>query len=224
MTHSRGSAHIRLIAKELEEDGYSVILAPSPSSIPFDLKNYYPDLIATGPQGNLIVEVKTRGDSRSIERYKEIADEVSRHEGWRFMLSTIDEPYQEESVELKPELTPDSLQRALSKLEALLDSESFELAVPYLWMIYISAMRSFGRKQGLPMDATTDRSVINYMYTMGGISADEFEESKRFLDIRNKLLHTFDIQVSKSQVVELVNYTKSKLNEWSLASTPTENK
>lgn len=218
MTRFKGSEHDRakLLAKELEDQGYSVIFEPDPSQIPFSIMNYRPDLIATGAAGNLIVEVRTRSDSRSIERYKQIAEEVSKHNGWRFMLSTIEESYQNESPEIKQELPDDAIIRALVKVDSLLASDSYEMAVPTLWSIYISGMRSSGRRKGLPMDATNDRSVINYMYSLGQISASEYEESKAFLSMRNKLIHTFDADLSKAQVQRLVDFTKQKLCEWGI--------
>ena len=213
-THEHERA--KLLAKELEDQGYSVIFEPEPSQLPFNLMNYRPDLIATGAAGNLIVEVRTRSDSRSIERYKQIAAEVAKHSGWRFMLSTIDEPYQNESAEIKQELSDDAIIRALSKVDLLVGSESYEMAVPTLWSIFISGMRSSGRRKGLPMDATNDRSVINYMYSLGQITASEYEESNAFLSIRNKLIHTFDAELSKNQVQRLVDFTKQKLCEWGI--------
>jgi Holliday junction resolvase len=72
----------KLLAKELEDQGYSVIFEPDPSQLPFSLMSYRPDLIATGAAGNLIVEVRTRSDSRSIERYKQIAEEVAKQIDW----------------------------------------------------------------------------------------------------------------------------------------------
>jgi Holliday junction resolvase len=218
MTRFKEAEHERakLLAKELEDQGYSVIFEPDPSQIPFSIMNYRPDLIATGEAGNLIVEVRTRSDSRSIERYKQIAEEVSKHSGWRFMLSTIDESYQNESPEIKQELADDAIIRALGKVDSLLSSDSYEMAIPTLWSIFISGMRSFGRRKCLPVDATSDRSVINYMYSLGQISASEYQESKTFLSIRNKMVHTFDANLSKSQVQALVEFTKQKLYEWGI--------
>jgi Holliday junction resolvase len=206
----------KLLAKELEDQGYSVIFEPDPSQIPFSIINCQPDLIATGAAGNLIVEVRTRSDSRSIERYKQIAEEVSKHNGWQFMLSTIDDSYQNESPEIKQELSDDAIIRALARIDSLLGSDSYEMAVPTLWCIFISGMRSSGRRKGLPMDATNDRSVINYMYSWGQISASEYEESKAFLSIRNQLVHTFEANLSKNQVQRLVEFTKQKLCEWGI--------
>ena len=67
MTRFKEAEHERakLLAKELEDQGYSVILEPDPSQIPFNIMNYRPDLIAMDAAGNLIVEVRTRSDSRS---------------------------------------------------------------------------------------------------------------------------------------------------------------
>jgi hypothetical protein len=81
-------------------------------------------------------------------------------------------------------------------------------------------MRSLGWRKGLPMDATNDRSVVNYMYSLGQISASEYEESKAFLSMRNELVHTFDANLSKDQVQRLVEFTKQKLCEWGIITFP----
>lgn len=209
---------INAISKELEEDGYMVFTNPEPSLIPFDLKNYRPDIIAKKDGQNLIVEVKLRRQPRTIERYKEIAEIISQQAGWRFMLSTVDENYPVENPTIKPELEPEAIQRAILKIDPLFDSENFELALPYLWTIYISGMRIVGRDRDVPMDATTDRSVLNYMYSLGEISYEEYEKSKAFLDSRNRLIHTFDVQISKDQANELRRFAKQMLFSWNLVS------
>ena len=49
------------IANEYKQKGFGVILEPSSSDLPEELKklNFRPDIIATSDEANLIIEVKT---------------------------------------------------------------------------------------------------------------------------------------------------------------------
>ncbi len=203
-------------AEDLRKQGYSVVIEPDPSAIPFDLQQYRPDILATRNDENLIVDIKTRGTRRSIERYKEIADIIGSHNNWRFMLSTVDEVEPVASVLAEGQANLQSLNRMLSKLDLLLSGENYDLALPYLWSVYISAMRIVGEKAGIPIDATSDRSVLNYMYSLGEISIDEYETAQKFLALRNKSVHSLEVGISKEALLELYRDTTQKLREWNL--------
>ena len=207
---------VRSTVDDLRDQGYSVTIKPDPSVIPFDLQRYRPDILATRGDENLIIDIKTRGSRRSIERYKEIAEIVGNHKNWRFMLSTVDEtePLDYASVENQANLQ--FLNRMLSKLDLLLAGENYALALPYLWSVYISAMRMVGERAGIPIDITSDRSVLNYVYSLGEISVDEYESARSFLELRNKAIHSLEMGISRETVLEIYDHTKQKLREWGL--------
>lgn len=210
------SSAVRSAADDLRKQGYVVTIEPEPSTIPFDLRQYRPDILATRDNENLIIDIKTRGKHRSIERYKEIAEIVGSHENWRFMLSTVDETLPSGYVSVESSANPEVLNRMLNKLEALLSSENHALVLPYLWSVYISAMRMAGARASVPIDATSDHSVLNYMYSLGEISGDEYELAKTFLMLRNKAVHSLDFDISKESMLEMYNHTRQKLQEWGL--------
>lgn len=212
----KGHLAVEILAMQLVEDGYTVFMTPDSSQIPFDLKDYHPDMIAKKGGENLIIEVKTRSTPRTIERYKEIAEIIGQQDGWRFILSTIDERYQVKTPVIKSELAPEVIQRAIQKLDSLFDSDNFDLALPYLWDLYISGMRTVGQSDGVPIDLTTDRSVLNTMYSLGEISNEEYETSKAFLDLRNRIIQTFDVKVARDEAHELQQFVKQMLVNWQL--------
>lgn len=217
MTNGREhSIAIQTIANELEDNGYTVFIEPDTSMIPFDLQNYRPDIFATNNKENLIIEVKSRSTPRTVERYRQIAETVSKQKNWRFMLTTVDDKYQSERTEIKTDFDTEALPKILHKLDRLFETESYDLALPYLWSVYISGMRTVGYKHGVPIDATADKSVLNYMYSLGEISNEEFEKSLFFLNLRKQLIHTFDIRITKEEAIELREYVKKKLADWGL--------
>ncbi|MEL6355085.1 MAG: hypothetical protein AAFR58_25580 [Cyanobacteria bacterium J06627_28] len=206
------------MAADLRAQGYSVVVEPDPSKFPFDLRQYRPDILATRGNENLIIEIKTKGFHRSVERYQEIAEIVSQHKNWRFMLSTIDEGPLSDMAAHQSSGTPDALVTMLEKLKHLLASENYDLAVPYLWSVYILAMRLAGERADIPIDLTSDQSVLNYMYSLGEISSDEYEWAKNLLEIRNRSVHTVQIDLSKSEVVEIYNHIEHQLAQWQLTA------
>ncbi|MGI8933572.1 MAG: hypothetical protein ACR2FS_05805 [Phormidesmis sp.] len=207
---------VQSTADSLKKQGYAVVVEPDPSIIPFDLHQYRPSILATRNDENLIVDIKLRGTHRSIERYKEISDIVGNHKNWRFMLSTVDEIEPIERSLTEDQANPRSLNSMLSRLDPLLTGENYDLALPYLWSVYISAIRIVGKRAGVPIDATSDRSVLNYMYSLGEISNGEYDWAQAFLAIRNKAVHSLEVTVSKEAMLEMYSHTKQKLLEWEL--------
>jgi len=205
---------VQSTANDLKKQGYVVVIEPDSSSIPFDLKQYRPDILATRGDENLIIDIKTRGSRRSIERYQEIAEIVGSHENWRFMLSTIDATASGYSSTNHPSV--EALNQMLSKLDSLLSGNNYDLALPYLWSVYIAGMRIAGEHSAIPIDATSDRSVLDYMYSLGELSSDEYEFARSFLELRNKAVHSVEVNISKEAVLEIYQHTKCKLNEWEL--------
>ena len=210
------SSAIRSTAEDLRKQGYAVTVEPASSVIPFDLKQYRPDILASRGDENLIIDIKARGSRRSIERYKEIAEIVGSHKNWRFMLSTVDETEPDGYTAVGQRPDTNSLGRMLGKIDLLLSGENYDLAIPYLWLVYVSALRIVGERAEVPMDETSDGSVLNYLYSLGKLSVDEYELAKNFLALRNKTAHRLDVEISKETVLELYRHTQQKLREYGL--------
>lgn len=207
---------VNAIAKEYEGNGYHVMVEPDPSVIPFDLNNYRPDILATKGDENLIIEVKTRKNPKMMERYKEILRIVNQHKGWRFLLATVDEPGQPGNQAANVVLEEPSIAKAFRELEPLLQSDMYKLAVPYLWQIYMSGVRLVADKLEVPVDITSDRGVLDYMYSLGEISFEDYEASKKYFELRSKLVHFLGVNVSREQVDEVKNFVEKKLSGWGL--------
>jgi len=80
---------LQAIAEKYRLQGFEVVSEPSKSLLPFDLGNYCPDLIATkGSDVGYIIELKNSIAKISVDRYREIAEIVAQHHGWRFLLIT----------------------------------------------------------------------------------------------------------------------------------------
>jgi hypothetical protein len=91
MNHTIQSEHETLInaaADRYRLDGYEVVIEPAAHTIPIDLGSYRPDLIVSKGGVTTIVEVKSEPQRLSFDQLRSLAEEVRRHEGWRFVLIT----------------------------------------------------------------------------------------------------------------------------------------
>lgn len=208
-------AEIR-VARKLEEEGYSIVREPDPTTIPFDLFGYRPDILAMRGDERLIVEVKSRHDPRNLERYKRVAEAISQHPKWRFMISTIADDFESDDAATKFDTGDFDFARVLKKLRSLFDGENFDLAIPFLWNAYIAGMRIVGQRSGIPIDVSMDRSVLNHMYSLGEISNEEYIRAKEYLSLRNELVHRLNVKVTKEQAIEMLDFVTKKLREWEL--------
>src|SRR4051812_6926463 len=91
MSSSTELPHDRLVdavAARYRRDGYDVVIEPAPNTVPFDLGGYRPDLLVRKGDTSALIEVKGQAQRLSFDQLRSLAEEVGRHEGWRFVLVT----------------------------------------------------------------------------------------------------------------------------------------
>lgn len=214
-----GDRAVRKIADSLLEQGYDVEICPDPSILPFNLGSYRPDIVATKPNDFIIVEVKTKSGARNMEYYKNIAQVVRKTKNWRFLLATVDDDDNETGrAVVSAQVDPEHVASYLEKITVVLGAGLPDMAIPFMWNAYIVAMRTIGERKGVPVDVTSDKSLIRYMYSLGEISHDEYEKSLRFLELRNMLSHSFDVKPAEHEVDQFVEFIVGKLLDWGFVS------
>ena len=175
MNQHEGRAAVLRVAQGLERDGYTVVIEPSRESVPIDVGGYQPDIIATRGDDHILVEVKTLSNPRNLERYKEIAERVRSYPNWRFMLTTVTPEYASDQPAITDRTTPDELSALLKRLDLLIETENYEFALPYLWNALMVSLRAEADRRHVPVDATSDLRVINYMYSLGELSHEDYD-------------------------------------------------
>ncbi|WP_139835886.1 hypothetical protein [Pseudomonas sp. R16(2017)] len=209
MSFLDGARAERLVAKRYEERGYTVIIEPPPSAIPFPLEGYKPDLLATKDSENLLIEVKRRGARVDSKLFFRVDEEVQRHPGWRFLLVTVaDEELQELSTSTTVNLNEEVVQERLQQLDLLLKTDMpVGFLLPALWVAYITALRLLvaheGYLEGAYQENLTDFSLINKAYSEGVTSIDEYQSARYFLKLRNIAVHSLETVATTQECQEL---------------------
>ena len=149
------------IAEKYRLKGFEVVIEPSKSLIPFDLGNYHPDLIARkSSDEGYIIELKNSTSRISVDRYREIAEIVAQHHGWRFLLITVDDISLEDAKGNDELLTWEQMLQRKEQAQRFLAIGEVEVAFLYLWGILEAAMRQQAKQVAIS-DRTISCKLIN---------------------------------------------------------------
>ncbi len=155
------------VAEKYKAKGFDVILEPRKPDFPFDLGTYHPDLIAKkSTNEGYIIEVKGSASRTPIDRYREIAELVAQHAGWRFLLVTEDDISPSELAKENGELLPwEQMLQRQTQAERLLALGETEGAFLSLWGILEAALRRQAQRASIPIERFPTLPLIKHLYS-----------------------------------------------------------
>ena len=205
------------IVEKYKLQGFEVVIDPSKSLIPFDLGNYCPDLIARkGLDEGYIIELKNSIAKISVDRYREIAEIVAKHHGWRFLLITgedISSGEPQDDIEL---LTWEQMLQRQEQAQRFLAIGEVEVAFWYLWGILEAAMRRQARKVAIPIERFPANSLINHLYSQGELSMEQFDQVRVIQTIRDRLTHGYQLPNLEEPTKQLQVVVNELITIWKL--------
>lgn len=182
------------IAEKYKLQGFEVVVEPSKSLIPFDLGNYCPDLMARkGSDVGYIIELKNSIAKISVDRYREIAEIVAQHHGWRFLLITGEDISSDDPKDDSELLTWEQMLQRQEQAQRFLAIGEVEVAFLYLWGILEAAMRRQARQVSIPIERFPANSLINHLYSQGELSMEQFDQVRGIQTIRDRLIHGYQL-------------------------------
>lgn len=200
-TMSRETEKIQEVALEFERKGYTVFIEPSSGSIPFDLQNYRPDLIALKDNGGVVIEIKSSLKRLPVQKFHDISQQVSSHQGWKFALVTLDDPASKVMSIAETDLpNPKVLKERLKEIDVLVGMEMLPNALISLWIQIESWLRIKSRLADMPLDLLQPQRLINHLYSEGELSINQVDYLKSLMQIRNQVMHGFDVIITEAQV------------------------
>ena len=211
------------LASTYRKDGFDVLKEPRGASLPFDLGGYQPDLIATKGGAGLIIEVKTRPSPISVDRFQSIAQEVSQHPGWRFLLVTLEDVDSSKIPTTRDELpTWEQLSTRLKQVKALISEGAIEPALLYLWSVFEAALRHRAIAQNIPVERLPASTLLQHMYSQGEISVDDIDALQEFMEKRNRIAHGASEPLDKPAIEKMADSVSRLLKEWSTEGSATQ--
>jgi len=197
------------IAEKYRQEGFEIIIEPKIKDLPFDIGTYRPDIIAKkSADEGYIIEVKVSATNTSVDRYREIADTVSQHPGWRFLLITGDDVPLDSQDKDDNLLTWHQMIQRQSQAERLIILEEMEGAFLSLWAVLEAALRRHAKQVSIPVERFPTSSLIKHLYSQGELSMEQFDAATALQSIRNRFVHgyqTLDLDISTKQLKRLVD-------------------
>ncbi len=189
---SNGFAFEEQVAETYRAQGYDVIIEPQKSDLPFDLNSYHPDLLVKkSPDEGYIIEIKPSLFRVPVDRYREIAELVSEHAGWRFLLITGEDALNGQAKTEDGLLSYEQMLQRQNKAETLLSLGEIEGAFVSLWGVLEAALRWQAKKATIPIERFPTSSLINHLYSQGELSIAQFDQAKMLQEVRNRFVHGY---------------------------------
>lgn len=206
---------INSLASTYAQQGFKVLREPSVNELPFDLGGYRPDLLATKGDTGLIIEVKTKAARVSVDRFQSLAQEISTHPGWRFLLVTLEDVDSSKIPTTSNELpTWVQLATKLQQAQALIAEGALEPAVLYLWGIFEATLRKRAISQSIPVERLPASMLLNHMYSQGEVSVDDVDLFRDFMSKRNRIAHGANESIDLAIVARVFQSVNRLLTEW----------
>lgn len=204
------------VAEKYREQGFDVLIQPQPADLPFDLGEYHPDLIVKrGPDENYIIEVKGSVTHTPIDRYREIAELVSQHAGWRFLFVTGEDvaPNGQKNSDATL-LSWEQIRKRQMQAGELLALGVVEGAFLSLWAIFEAALRRQAIQASIPIERLPTLSLINHLYSQGELSIEHYESAKELLTVRNSFVHGYHVPNLSEPTRQLQELVAELLELW----------
>jgi hypothetical protein len=183
---------LRRIAKQYENEGYTVVMYPKGDQVPPFAAQLRLDMIAMRGDESVVVEVKPRrSDLADDPQLARIAERVNNQPGWRFDLVTLEpETPVQRVAEKAEEPSAEQFQGLLERARTAQSVGLRDMAIVYAWAALEAAMRRLQDDAEL-YGKMTANELLRTLYSNGFISRPEFERARDAWAIRTQAVHGF---------------------------------
>ncbi|MCX7067702.1 MAG: hypothetical protein NTW85_08440 [Methylococcales bacterium] len=206
---------LQSLAEKYRAAGYTVEIEPDLSYVPFDLNGYRPDMIAIKEDTKLIIEVKLKIQRVSIEHLQAIAQLISEHQGWRFVVVTADDVengYFLNTQENYP--TWSELSKKVTQIPLIIDSIGNAASLVYIWGLVEAVLRRYAVDSSIPVENFPFTRMAKHLYSIGELSIDELNLLLTIYTSRNKVAHGYNTEITRDTLNQLVNFINKVLSSW----------
>ena len=187
------------VARQLVEEGYDVLLEPSPLLLPRELAGHRPNILARRGDENLLVEVKLVPSPAGAEQVQRLIQAVRSLPGWEVRLVTAPRP-----EPTSPWSVAEGEAR-LAEAERLAGQGYQEAAL----ILLVAAAEALGRRLGtveqVRVQPWSPATLFRELIFHGLIDREDAERLERAIVARNQIIHGIaDENVDPAEVAGLV--------------------
>lgn len=182
---------LRDIAAEYRQQGYDVVIEPEYNQLPDFLKGYRPDAIARGKDETVVIEVKKSPLAEPAKHLKVLAEEISKHPGWRLkiVLAGPGSDALEEELSLP---TFAEIGERLASADRMFEVGDHAAALLLLWSLLEAASLHRLRDLGVePFALKTPIALLKDLVSFGFLEQEEYDRLREVVALRNAVAHGF---------------------------------
>ena len=211
--HLLESNALRTLRRLAEARGLKFYINPAREIIPDFLGEFQPDAIAIGPEGGIVIEVKSRRSPASEHQLAAIAKRVADQKGWEFRAIYLSPPLDEMAPIQKP--TPEQLQATFKEIKALTKAGHHAAAFAQAW----AALEALARLASPNSEARSTAALppiqaIQTLAQEGYLENQAADRLREMVKLRNAVVHgDFSINISPEEIKALLKQLKSTASD-----------
>ena len=203
-TSQMAQERIESLAAEYRAKGYKVSVRPSVDELPPFLKEFRPDIIATSPEGNVVIEVKPYPQF-DAEEAQELAKVVEQHPGWRFDVMLVNPPVAPDVPAQEHLADDEQVTRMLENAETLSKEGHVEAAGLIAYSALETILRRLAQSEAPQIERQSSARVLKELYSLGKIHPDAFEKLLPLMEFRNAVAHGFKPRNAAPSIPEMID-------------------
>jgi REase_AHJR-like len=173
------------LRSQYEENGYTFTIHPSKSDLPPFLASYQPDAIATKPDHNIAIEVKSRAMSSDQLTLQSIRKLFEGHPNWQLTVAYAGtDPYYGGSL---PVIDKASVLSRVREARELVTEGHLRPAFVMAWSLLEAGLNSASPEAD--KRPRTPGTVVQTLAMNGHISPEAESELRQLIQLRNRIVH-----------------------------------
>jgi hypothetical protein len=203
------------VAQQYRRQGYQVTLNPGPADLPDFAKDFTVEILATRPDGNVLVSAKeTSRDFESDPALSGYAEAIEKQPGWRYDVFVLAQPPPMTRPGDADDASDVEIHKLIGDSDRLYQAGFAPQAVLTGWAALESAMRHRLRALGAKAQwGLSPREMLNDLYSSGILSHGEFRDIEGVFRLRNIIAHGFSVPEFGDGAVTLLCDTARRLLE-----------
>lgn len=202
------------VRRELEQDGYSVIVRPRAENMPQELEGFVPDLLARRGDQTVIVEVKTSDALAQSDELARLSSVVEKLQGFELRLEVLRrEP--DQVIPIPSEVLVDRL----DSVRELAEFQRLDAALLVGWATFEGALR-VRASESSTIDAgerVAASALVRELISEDFLPEAWLPEVDRISQIRAHLAHGFNTKVVQEDVKRLIEMSAYLLEDVSVS-------
>jgi hypothetical protein len=203
----RDGGLLRSVASEYERKGYDVKLQPTLEDLPDFLAGFEPDLIATGNDETVVVEVKSRKELENDQAIAAIETALRDQPGWRFEL-IIDGSERE-----RHPLGSSQIGAWLEEAHELQQGGHLVAALLLLWSATEGILRLLAARENVELESQAPGYLTTRLYTLGLLGREQYRILGEIVRLRNHAAHGFEVSVTRQDLLNVTAIARELLSE-----------